>query len=79
MGMECLVTVTSQYLELKNQGGEPIKLRTAGRIQAHGSPDKADHGLEDVVARGSAALVEHELMLLEDTGPKQKCNVLALE
>lgn len=58
---------------------EPIKLRTAGKIQAQGSPGEADHGLEDVVARGSAALVKHELMLLEDTDPRQKCNVLALE
>lgn len=48
-----------------------MKLKVAGgKIQAQSSPDKADHGLKDVVARGSAALVKHELMLLEDTDPK---------
>lgn len=57
-----------------------MKLKVAGgKIQAQSSPDKADHGLKDVVARGSAALVKHELMLLEDTDPKYKCNILALE
>lgn len=55
---------------VKKAGREPNKWRRAGKIQAHISPDKADHGLEDIVARGSAALVKHELMLLEDTNPK---------
>lgn len=54
-------------------------MRTAGKIQERGSPGEAGHGLEDVVARGSAALVKHELVLLEDTDPKQKCNILALD
>lgn len=63
-------TVEFGVFKTKKSGREPIKFRAGGKIQARASPDEADHGLGDVVARGSAAFVKHELMLLEDTEPE---------